>query len=173
MIQTFCSYLRRPRFVRSLNGGPRRRRIRRRRVVPTIGKVPPSTICRVPLRQYSLSGEEIRQSAPTLAPDRPDWISKVKPNMRLYVNDSDAARLDSSVRESLVILSNLDAVTSALQHTITDTDAITVPFILRALQYVGGGLADLARPRYLLLASTVVASERCGVVGGEVATDIF
>ena len=113
--------------------------------VPTIGKVPPSTICRVPMRQYSLSGDEIRQSSPTWAPDRPDWISKVKPNTRLYVTDSDAARLDSSVRESLVILSNLDAVTSALQHTITDTDAITVPFILRALQYVGGGLADLAR----------------------------
>ena len=110
-----------------------------------IGKVPPSTICRVPMRQYSLSGDEIRQSSPGWAPDRPDWISKVKPNTRLYVTDSDAARLDSSVRESLVILSNLDAVTSALQNTITDTDAITVPFILGALQYVGVGLADLAR----------------------------
>ena len=113
--------------------------------LPTIGKVPPSTICRVPMRQYSLSGEEIRKSAPTWAPERPDWISKVKPNTRLYLTDSDAARLDSSARESLVILSNLDAVTSALQHTITDTDALTVPFILRALQFVGGGLADLAR----------------------------
>ena len=69
----------------------------------------------------------------------------MKPNTRLYVTDSDAARLDSSVRESLVILSNLDAVTSALQNIITDTDAITVPFIIRALQYIGGGLGDLAR----------------------------
>ena len=113
--------------------------------VPIIGKIHLSTICRLPMRQYSLSGDEIRQSSPGWAPDRPDWISKVKPNTRLYVTDSDAARLDSSVRESLVILSNLDAVTSALQNTITDTDAITVPFILRALQYVGVGLADLAR----------------------------
>ena len=67
--------------------------------VPTIGKVPPSRICRVPMRQYSLSGDEIRQSSPSWDPDRPDWISKVKPNTRLYDTDSDAARLDSSIRE--------------------------------------------------------------------------
>ena len=113
--------------------------------LPTIGKVPPTTVCRVPMRQYSLSGEEILKSAPTWAPERPDWISKVKPITRLYITDADAARLDTSARESLVILSNLDAVTSALQRTITDTDALSVPFILRALQFVGGGLADLAR----------------------------
>ena len=47
--------------------------------------------------------------------------------------------------ESLVILSNLDAVTSALQNTITDTNALTVPFIIRALQYIGEGLGVLAR----------------------------
>ena len=110
-----------------------------------IGKVPPSTICRVPMRQYSLSGDDIRQSSPGWAQDRPEWVSKVKLNTRLYVMDSDAFRLDSSVRESLVILSNLDAVTSALHNTITDTDALTVPFIIRALQYIGGGLGDLAR----------------------------
>ena len=75
--------------------------------VPMIGKVPPSTICRVPMRQYSLSGDEIRQSYPGWTPDRPAWISKVRPNTRLYVTDSDAASLNSSVRESLVILSNV------------------------------------------------------------------
>ena len=83
--------------------------------------VPPSTICRVPMRQYSSSGDEIRQSSSGWAQDRPEWLAKVKPNTRLYVTDSDASRLDSSVRESLVILLDLDAFTSALQNTIRDT----------------------------------------------------
>ena len=44
-----------------------------------------------------------------------------------------------------MILSNLDAVTSALQHTITDTDAITVPFYLARLATLSSHQLSLHR----------------------------
>ena len=97
------------------------------------------------MRQYTLSDEAIRTSPPQWAKERPDWISRVKSGARLYVSDQDMVRIDTSARESLVILSNMDAYMSSIQRTVTSTSELDIPFVVRALRSVGSMIGDVAR----------------------------
>lgn len=112
---------------------------------PTIGKIPVSSVCKVPMKQYTLGSEGIRSTPPLWPADRPDWLLKVKPTSRLYVTDGDVVRLDSATREILTILSNMDGLNAAVQRTVNSDFSDSLPFILRALRAMGSSLGDLAR----------------------------
>ena len=72
-------------------------------------------------------------------------VRKREQRDKLQISDQHAVKMDSAVRESLAIISRIDACAAAVINTMPQMPDATSALTERALRSIGGGIADLAR----------------------------
>ena len=82
----------------------------------TVGRIPPSPFCKVPMRQYHLGDEGLNLTAPAWPSELPKFLVEMVPQTRLRISDAHAAKMDSALREALAIISRVDACACAINE---------------------------------------------------------
>ena len=109
-----------------------------------LGRLPLPKSCRVNTTLYQLADNGIATEWLAWPIDRPSFLLRVESNSRMYVMNKDLAAIEATSRDTLAIMSNLDAFTSAVQRSLSNL-GISDPFIRRALSVMGSGIANTSR----------------------------
>ena len=108
-----------------------------------IGKIAPSSACKVRDRQYLFSDSTLRASALARPMNPPPWMRTVKPLSRSYVTEADLVSLESSTRQKIMIISNVDAYLCAVLQVASQAPGN--PYVTRALQAAAHCMSDLCK----------------------------
>ena len=69
-------------------------------------------------------------------------VRKREQRDKLQISDQHAGKMDSAVRESLAIISRIDACAAAVINTMPQMPDATSALTERALSSIGGGIAE-------------------------------
>ena len=97
------------------------------------------------LEAVSTLGFSLRIVPPTWPNEEYRFLTTVGNGTRLQIFHQHAGKMDTTVRNSLAIISRIDACAAGVINTMLETPDATSALIGRLLRAIGGGIADLAR----------------------------
>ena len=111
----------------------------------TVGRIPPSPFCKVPMRQYHLGDEGLNLVAPAWPSELPKFLVEMLPQTRLRISDAHAAKMDGALREALAIISRVDACACAINERMPHPGDLNDSYLIRTIRALGSGIGDVAK----------------------------